>query len=146
MNKPKLLICGANGFIGKNLIVHLNELAINVQTFTRENPTQDLPDLIKKSADKTGDRVWQLPLYDDYFLELKTNFADIRNIGGRYGGAITAAAFLAKFTEDIKWAHLDIAGVAMVDREHDLSPKGATGFGVRLLNSFVKTNFETNCM
>ena len=73
---------------------------------------QKLADLIKKSGDRTGDRVWQLPLYEDYFEELKTNFADIQNIGGRYGGAITAAAFLAKFTEDIKSAHLDIAGTA----------------------------------
>ena len=60
-----------------------------------------LAELIKKSADMTGDRVWQLPLYDDYFEELKTNFADIQNIGGRYGGAITAALLLQEFIEII---------------------------------------------
>ena len=97
---------------------------------------QKLADLIKKSADKTGDRVWQLPLYDDYFLELKTNFADIQNIGGRYGGAITAAAFLAKFTEDIKWAHLDIAGTAWETGEN----KGSTGRPVGLLVDFLLSN------
>ena len=91
---------------------------------------------IKISADNTGDRVWELPLYDDYFDELKTNFADIQNIGGRYGGAITAAAFLANFTRDEKWAHLDIAGTAW-DSGND---KGSTGRPVKLLTDFVMTN------
>ena len=95
-----------------------------------------LAELIKKSADKTGDRVWQLPLYDDYFEELKTNFADIQNIGGRYGGAITAAAFLAKFTEGIDWAHLDIAGTAWEVGEN----KGSTGRPVSLLIDFILSN------
>ena len=95
-----------------------------------------LAELIKKSADKTGDRVWQLPLYDDYFEELKTNFADIQNIGGRYGGAITAAAFLAKFTKGIDWAHLDIAGTAWEVGEN----KGSTGRPVSLLIDFILSN------
>ena len=95
-----------------------------------------LAELIKKSADKTGDRVWQLPLYDDYFKELKTNFADIQNIGGRYGGAITAAAFLAKFTEGVNWAHLDIAGTAWEVGEN----KGSTGRPVSLLIDFILSN------
>ena len=97
---------------------------------------QKLADLLKKSGDRTGDRVWQLPLYDDYFDEIKTNFADIQNIGGKYGGAITAAAFLAKFTDDIKWAHLDIAGTAW-----DVGPnKGSTGRPVGLLTDFLLSN------
>jgi len=97
---------------------------------------QTLANKIKASGDKTGDRVWQLPLYDDYFDELKTNFADIQNIGGRYGGAITAAAFLAKFTQDIKWAHLDIAGTAW-----EVGPgKGSTGRPVDLLIDFIRSN------
>jgi len=96
----------------------------------------DLSSRIKESADRTGDRVWQLPLYNDYFEELKTNFADIQNIGGRYGGAITAAAFLANFTEDEKWAHLDIAGTAW-DSGND---KGSTGRPVKLLTDFVTSN------
>ena len=97
---------------------------------------QNLANKLKASGDKTGDRVWQLPLYDDYFDELKTNFADIQNIGGRYGGAITAAAFLAKFTQDIKWAHLDIAGTAW-----EVGPnKGSTGRPVDLLIDFIRSN------
>ena len=90
----------------------------------------------KISADKTCDRVWELPLYADYFDELKTNFADIQNIGGRYGGAITAAAFLANFTTDEKWAHLDIAGTAW----NSGNDKGSTGRPVKLLTDFVMTN------
>ena len=98
--------------------------------------SDELSSKIKKSADKTGDRVWQLPLYDDYFEEIKTNFADIQNIGGRYGGAITAAAFLATFTKDEKWAHLDIAGTAWEIGQN----KGSTGRPVKLLTDFVMTN------
>ena len=92
--------------------------------------------LIEKSSDRTGDRVWRLPLYDDYFNEIKTNFADIQNIGGRYGGAITAAAFLAKFTEGLEWAHLDIAGTAWDEGAN----KGSTGRPVSLLIDFVRSN------
>ena len=92
--------------------------------------------LIEKSSERTGDRVWRLPLYDDYFDEIKTNFADIQNIGGRYGGAITAAAFLAKFTEGLEWAHLDIAGTAWDEGAN----KGSTGRPVGLLIDFVRSN------
>ena len=98
--------------------------------------SEELVGKIKCSADATGDRVWQLPLYKDYFDELKTNFADIQNIGGRYGGAITAAAFLANFTKDEKWAHLDIAGTAWESGQD----KGSTGRPVKLLTDFVMTN------
>jgi len=98
--------------------------------------SDELSDKIKQSSERTGDRVWQLPLYQEYFEELKTNFADIQNIGGRYGGAITAAAFLAHFTKDEKWAHLDIAGTAW-----DVGPdKGSTGRPVKLLTDFVISN------
>ena len=98
--------------------------------------SDELSSKIKKSAETTGDRVWELPLYDDYFDELKTNFADIQNIGGRYGGAITAAAFLANFTKDEKWAHLDIAGTAWEIG----ADKGSTGRPVKLLTDFVMAN------
>ena len=98
--------------------------------------SSELSSKIKKSADNTGDRVWELPLYQDYFDEIKTNFADIQNIGGRYGGAITAAAFLATFTKDQKWAHLDIAGTAWEIGQD----KGSTGRPVKLLTDFVMPN------
>ena len=98
--------------------------------------SEKISKLIEKSSERTGDRVWRLPLYDDYFDEIKTNFADIQNIGGRYGGAITAAAFLAKFTEGLEWAHLDIAGTAWDEGAN----KGSTGRPVSLLIDFVRSN------
>ncbi|MCB1958528.1 MAG: leucyl aminopeptidase, partial [Rhodocyclaceae bacterium] len=85
------------------------------------------------SGQTSGDRAWQLPLWDDYQDLLKSNFADMANIGGRYGGAITAAAFLARFTKQYKWAHLDIAGTAWLSGD----AKGATGRPVPLLTEFL---------
>ncbi len=80
-----------------------------------------------------GDRVWQLPLWDEYQELLKSNFADMGNIGGRYAGTITAACFLSRFTTHYKWAHLDIAGTAWTSGE----AKGATGRPVPLLSEFL---------
>ena len=82
---------------------------------------------------RSGDRVWQLPLWDEYQELLKSNFADMANIGGRYGGTITAACFLARFAKAYKWAHLDIAGTAWLSGD----AKGATGRPVPLLSEFL---------
>ncbi|BAL23961.1 leucyl aminopeptidase [Azoarcus sp. KH32C] len=81
----------------------------------------------------SGDRAWQMPLWDEYQELLKSNFADMANIGGRYAGTITAACFLARFTKAYKWAHLDIAGTAWVSGD----AKGATGRPVPLLTEFL---------
>ncbi|MDY0013575.1 MAG: leucyl aminopeptidase [Rhodocyclaceae bacterium] len=86
----------------------------------------------------SGDRVWQLPLWEEYQDLLKSNFADMANIGGRYAGTITAACFLARFTKAYKWAHLDIAGTAWVSGE----AKGATGRPVPLLTEFLIARSE----
>jgi leucyl aminopeptidase len=80
-----------------------------------------------------GDRGWQLPLGDDYAKQLKSNFADMANVGGREGGAITAGCFLSKFTDGMSWAHLDIAGTAW----HSGSKKGATGRPVPMLSELL---------
>jgi leucyl aminopeptidase len=80
-----------------------------------------------------GDRGWQLPLTDDYGQQLKSNFADMANVGGRDGGAITAGCFLGKFTDGMSWAHLDIAGTAW----HSGPKKGATGRPVPMLSEFL---------
>jgi leucyl aminopeptidase len=82
---------------------------------------------------RADDRAWQLPLTEEYGEQLKTNFADMANIGGREGGAITAAAFLGKFTQGLKWAHMDIAGTAYQGGAH----KGATGRPMPLLTDFL---------
>jgi len=81
----------------------------------------------------TGDRVWELPLWDEYQDQLKSNFADMANIGGREGGTITAACFLSRFTKKYHWAHLDIAGTAWKSGE----AKGATGRPVPLLVQYI---------
>jgi leucyl aminopeptidase len=88
---------------------------------------------IVSAATESSDRVWQLPLWDDYQEQLKSNFADFANIGGRAGGAITAACFLARFTRKYDWAHLDIAGTAWKSGKE----KGATGRPVPLLVAFL---------
>tara|TARA_R110002049_G_scaffold24316_3_gene86369 strand:- start:422 stop:1915 length:1494 start_codon:yes stop_codon:yes gene_type:complete len=80
----------------------------------------------------THDRAWRMPLWDEYQSQLKSNFADLANIGGPGGGSITAACFLSRFTEDYTWAHLDIAGSAW-----DSAPKGATGRPVALLTRYL---------
>ena len=87
---------------------------------------------IRESADRTGDRVWPLPLWQEYKDKIKSDVADIKNTGGRYGGAITAAAFLEKYVGKTPWAHIDIAGTAWTTEELPYLTKGATGFGVRL--------------
>jgi len=89
-------------------------------------------ELIRRGTE-SGDRAWQLPLWDEYQDLLKSNFADMGNIGGRYAGTITAACFLARFTKAYKWAHLDIAGTAWLSGE----AKGATGRPVPLLAAFL---------
>ena len=85
------------------------------------------------AGQRAGDRAWRLPLGEDYAALLKSNFADLANIGGRDAGTITAGCFLSKFTEGMKWAHLDIAGVAW----HIGNKKGATGRPIPLLSEFI---------
>jgi leucyl aminopeptidase len=94
---------------------------------------QSLADDLKFSGDSAMDTVWQLPLDDEYDELLKSNFADMANIGGREAGTVTAACFLARFTKDYRWAHLDIAGTAWLGG----SKKGATGRPVPLLTQYI---------
>jgi leucyl aminopeptidase len=94
---------------------------------------QRLADEVRAAADDAWDRVWQMPLWEDYQELLRSNFADFANIGGRAGGAITAACFLARFTRKMRWAHLDIAGTAWKSGRE----KGSTGRPVPLLVRFA---------
>ncbi len=93
----------------------------------------DLADGLLAAGETAGDRAWHMPLWDEYQPQLKSNFADMANIGGREAGTITAACFLSRFTEDYHWAHLDIAGVAWKGG----NDKGATGRPVSLLTQFL---------
>jgi leucyl aminopeptidase len=92
-----------------------------------------LSDEIVNAGINASDRAWRLPLSEDYAEQLKSNFADFANVGGRDGGAITAGCFLGKFTDGLKWAHLDIAGTAWKSGQK----KGATGRPVPMLSEFV---------
>ncbi|BCD99530.1 leucyl aminopeptidase [Marinagarivorans cellulosilyticus] len=97
---------------------------------------QELADKLLLAGQSTQDRAWQMPLWDEYKKSLKSNFADLANIGGREGGSITAACFLSYFTESYPWAHLDIAGTAW----HSGANKGATGRPVSLLVNYLVNN------
>jgi leucyl aminopeptidase len=90
-----------------------------------------------RAAEAAGERVWQLPLIDEYKEGLKSEVADINNVGQRGGGAITAALFLKEFAGDTPWAHLDIAGPAFTERDTPLAPKGGTGVAVRTLLAYL---------
>ena len=92
---------------------------------------------IVQAGRSTGDWIWPLPLHKEYRRLIDSNIADIKNIGDRWGGAITAAWFLAEFVGDVPWVHLDIAGPAFSEKGNDLGPKGATGVPVRALVRFV---------
>ena len=92
-----------------------------------------LRDRVLAASQAEGERMWHLPLDDDYKDYLKTAFADIANVGGRWGGAVTAAMFLKEFAEETPWVHLDIAGTAWLDDNKPYLAKGPTGLPVRTL-------------
>ncbi|RMD87401.1 MAG: leucyl aminopeptidase, partial [Alphaproteobacteria bacterium] len=97
---------------------------------------------LSQSGTATGDKVWRLPLDKAYDKLIDTPSADVKNIGGKAAGSITAAQFLKRFTNDVPWAHIDVAGMVWSEKDGDLYEKGATGFGVRLLDCFAR-NYES---
>ena len=94
---------------------------------------QDLIDKVRKAAERTGEKMWQMPMPEEYKEQNKSEIADVKNTGNRYGGAITAALFLAEFVANTPWVHIDIAGTAFSAKESGYIVKGATGVGVRTL-------------
>ena len=138
----RLVLCDALTYVDK----YDPEVVIDIATLTgacvvalgqipsgvMSNDDGFAKDLIN-AGEQTGDRTWQLPIWDEYQSQLDSNFADIANIGGRWGGTITAACFLSRFTKKYTWAHLDIAGVAW----HQGKMKGATGRPVPLLTEYL---------
>jgi len=98
-------------------------------------------DELFKAGQRTHERVWRLPLYKEYKDDMKSDFADLKNISEkRYAGAITAGAFLSNFVGDTPWIHLDIAGPAFLDKPDSYMPKGASGVGVRLLVDYLQNS------
>ncbi|MFQ5760900.1 MAG: leucyl aminopeptidase, partial [Acidiferrobacterales bacterium] len=104
----------------------------------------DLSDNLMKAGEAVGEKVWRLPLGPKYDEMIKSDVADMKNIGGRYGGSITAAQFLQRFIKDgTPWAHLDIAGTGMAAPKTEVNSSWGSGFGVRLLDHLIAGNYET---
>jgi leucyl aminopeptidase len=101
---------------------------------------EGLKEKLMASANQAGEKLLELQLEDEYRDLIKSDFADLRNVGKiRYGGDITAALFLEEFVDKLPWAHLDIAGPSFAEKDSPLTPYGGTGFGVRLLIQFLKS-------
>ncbi|MBU6499702.1 MAG: leucyl aminopeptidase, partial [Rhodospirillales bacterium] len=94
------------------------------------------------AGEASGEKLWRMPLGAGYDKQIKSDIADMKNVGGRPGGASTAAAFIQRFVNARPWAHLDIAGMAWSSKDAPTTPKGATAFGVRLLDRLVATHYE----
>jgi leucyl aminopeptidase len=106
-------------------------------------PDDELAGKLLDAAKESGDKLWRMPLAESFDRLIDSQIADVKNVGPREGGSITAAQFIKRFVEDgVKWAHLDIAGMAWSDKPSSTYDKGATGFGVRLIDQFVAANLE----
>jgi leucyl aminopeptidase len=97
-------------------------------------------EVVRDVATRAGDRVWPMPVHEDYLEQLKSDIADLVNTGGRAAGAVTAAMFLKEFTGGRPWAHLDIAGTAWAEESKPWQPKGTTGVAVRTLAELAFTS------
>jgi leucyl aminopeptidase len=107
-------------------------------------PTTILPASCSPPAKKSGDKLWRMPLGEPFDRLIDSQIADMKNVGPREGGSITAAQFIKRFVDEgVKWAHLDIAGMVWADKAGTTYGKGATGFGVRLIDQFVADNLES---
>ncbi len=102
----------------------------------------ELAERLTKAGQETGEHVWRMPLGKAYDKMIDSKFADMKNTGGRFGGAITAAQFLQRFVEDVPWVHLDIAGTAMGSPASDVNQSWSSGWGVRLLDRLVRDHYE----
>ena len=102
----------------------------------------DLARRLHAAGEASGERLWRMPLGDAYDKQIKSDIADMKNVGGRPGGAITAAQFIQRFVNGKPWAHLDIAGMAWAVKDSALAAKGATAYGVRLLDRLVADHYE----
>jgi leucyl aminopeptidase len=106
-------------------------------------PDDGLADKLLRAAQDSGDKLWRMPLAEPFDRLIDSPIADVKNVGPREGGSITAAQFIRRFVEDgAKWAHLDIAGMVWSDKPGTTYGKGATGYGVRLIDQFVADNLE----
>lgn len=102
----------------------------------------DLSGGLLESGEKTGEKLWRMPLGKEYDKLIDSKFADMKNTGGRYGGSITAAQFLKRFVGETPWAHLDVAGTAMASPSSEINQSWGSGYGVRLLDQLIRDRYE----
>jgi leucyl aminopeptidase len=133
--KPRLLIDLAT-LTGAIIIALGNETA---GLFANDD---QLAERLTAAGVAVNEPLWRLPLSEEYDKLIKSDIADMKNVGDRSAGSITAAQFLQRFVNNTPWAHIDIAGVAWSKKDRDVTPKGATGFGVRLLDRLVADGYE----
>lgn len=100
---------------------------------------QDFTDQVISAGERVGERIWPFPMYDEYREQYRSDFADIKNTGGRGAGSITGAQIIGEFADGASWVHLDIAGTALSDKNKGYNPKGATGIPVRTLINLAQT-------
>jgi leucyl aminopeptidase len=135
--KPKFMI---------NLATLTGAIVISLGTYQAGlfSNNDELANRLIAAGKAIDERLWRMPLGEKYDKDINSDIADMKNVGkGREAGSVTAAQFLQRFVNDVPWAHLDIAGVAwMRNGENPLVPKGATGFGVRLLDRLVHDHYE----
>lgn len=113
-------------------------IALGSEAMAMMGNDRGLMDKIKKSAENTYERVWEMPLFDEYREYIKSDIAEIKNTGGKNGSLVTAAYFLYEFAEKTPWVHLDIAGTAWTEKDKPYIPKGASGIGVRLIMDLLE--------
>jgi leucyl aminopeptidase len=104
--------------------------------------SDELAERLLAAGRATGERLWRLPLAEAYDKAIASDVADMKNVGDRSAGSITAAQFVQRFVNDVPWAHIDIAGTAWAKKDTATCPKGATAFGVQLLNHLVQEHYE----
>ncbi len=121
-------------------------IALGNEAIAMMGNNTEIMENLKRASTETCERVWEMPLYDEYKDYLKSDIADIKNSGGRNGSLVTAGYFLKEFAGDTPWVHLDIASTAWNDKEKPYHPKGATGIGVRLIINMLNqlSKFSAN--
>lgn len=102
----------------------------------------ELSEQLKTAGEATGERVWRMPLGPEYDKLIDSKFADMKNVGGRWAGSITAGQFLQRFVNKVPWAHLDVAGTAMGSPKNEYNQSWGSGYGVRLLDRLVAEHYE----
>jgi len=142
----RLILADAIGYTKKlspDVIIDIATLtgacsvALGNEAIAMMGTSQEWMDRLKAASQRAGERVWQMPLYEDYGEYLRSEIADIRNSGGRSGSLVTAGYFLKEFAGSTPWVHLDIASTAWTEKERPYTPRGASGIGVRLLMDLI---------